>query len=326
MGRLKKTAVWLLWVCLWLGGSVASVQAQPDPQPIDAYWQVIATLRQTVEENPSVDGTALRPLLDPSIDQLVNQNSYVLENGRIVIINSQMLLQTLTAPQPSRAQILRETGALLNARTRWEMSAGTDSDLQSLSRILSNPQFNYETVENPLSTWLRDLRLRFNEWLRGFLPDTIPGGQWLSVFVNVVGVIGFLALVIYFLRNLLFGFTREASLNRLLDEEANLTADSALAKAQEFSSGGDYRTAVRYLYLSALLLLEERGLIRYDRSQTNREYLRSVAHRPDLARVLRDVIDVFDRVWYGFQPLGREEYETYVAQVETLKQQKGASS
>jgi hypothetical protein len=101
-----------------------------------------------------------------------------------------------------------------------------------------------------------------------------------------------------------------------------LTAELALQRAQELSTGGDYRTAVRYLYLSSLLLLEERGLLRYDRSLTNREYLRTVAHRPELAAILREVIDVFDRVWYGFQTLNPGEYEAYVLRVETLRQQK----
>ena len=75
-----------------------------------------------------------------------------------------------------------------------------------------------------------------------------------------------------------------------------LTADAALQRAQTFSAGGDYRTAVRYLYLSTLLLLEERGLFRYDRSLTNREYLRRVAHDPTLSAILQDVVEVFDRV------------------------------
>ena len=105
-------------------------------------------------------------------------------------------------------------------------------------------------------------------------------------------------------------------------DDASLTAESALRRAQTLSQGGDYRTAVRYLYLSTLLLLEERGLLRYDRSQTNREYLRSLKGRPELASVLRDVIEVFDRVWYGFQPLDEAAYHHYAAQVQNLQQQK----
>ena len=96
----------------------------------------------------------------------------------------------------------------------------------------------------------------------------------------------------------------------------------ALKRAQNLSGAGDYRTAVRYLYLSSLLLLDERGLLRYNRSQTNREYLRSVAHLPKFAAILREVIDVFDRVWYGYQTLDEATYTQYAARVAELRQQK----
>ena len=88
------------------------------------------------------------------------------------------------------------------------------------------------------------------------------------------------------------------------------------------STQGDYRTAVRYLYLSSLLVLDEQGLLRYDRSRTNREYLRSVSSRPELAIPLRKVIDVFDRVWYGFEAVDENTYKSYVQQVEELREKK----
>jgi hypothetical protein len=101
-----------------------------------------------------------------------------------------------------------------------------------------------------------------------------------------------------------------------------LTADTAFKKAQGLADAGDYRTAVRYLYLSSLLMLDERGLLRYDRSQTNREYLRSVAHLPQLAALLREVIEVFDRVWYGYYPLDEITYAEYATRVAELRQQR----
>jgi hypothetical protein len=85
---------------------------------------------------------------------------------------------------------------------------------------------------------------------------------------------------------------------------------------------GDYRNAIRYLYLSYLLVLDEQGVMRYDRSRTNREYLRSVSSRPELAKPLRDVIDVFDRVWYGFETVDETTYKSYVAHVEELREKK----
>ena len=70
------------------------------------------------------------------------------------------------------------------------------------------------------------------------------------------------------------------------------------------------------------MLAEERQLLRYDRSKTNREYLRSVAGHPELADVLKEVVDVFDRVWYGYQSLDRATFETYRNRIADLRQQK----
>jgi hypothetical protein len=68
--------------------------------------------------------------------------------------------------------------------------------------------------------------------------------------------------------------------------------------------------------------LDEQGVMRYDRSRTNREYLRSVSSRPELAAPLHDVIEVFDRVWYGFQKVDENTYKSYVEHVEELREKK----
>jgi hypothetical protein len=69
-------------------------------------------------------------------------------------------------------------------------------------------------------------------------------------------------------------------------------------------------------------VLDEQGLLRYDRSRTNREYLRSISSRPELADPLRDVIDVFDRVWYGFESVDEQTYQSYREHVEELQEKK----
>jgi hypothetical protein len=68
--------------------------------------------------------------------------------------------------------------------------------------------------------------------------------------------------------------------------------------------------------------MDERGVLRYDRSKTNREYLRSVANSPELAKPLEEVIEVFDNVWYGYHPLEEESFKHYSARVEELKEKK----
>jgi hypothetical protein len=101
-----------------------------------------------------------------------------------------------------------------------------------------------------------------------------------------------------------------------------LTAEAAFQRAQTLSRGGEYRSAVRYLYLSSLLLLDERGLLRYDRTRTNREYLRTVSDSPELVQPLTEVIEVFDNVWYGYHELDEASFKHYSDRVEELKEKK----
>ena len=140
--------------------------------------------------------------------------------------------------------------------------------------------------------------------------------------VTIAGIL-FLLFVFWFVgREFMGGLLLEAGAGpSTRDAGEPLTAARALQQAQNLSTAGDYRNAVRYLYLASLLRLDERGLLRYDRSRTNREYLRSIDEKPELASNLKDVIDVFDEVWYGYQPLDKSSYEHFVDRVSDLQDQ-----
>ena len=47
-----------------------------------------------------------------------------------------------------------------------------------------------------------------------------------------------------------------------------------------------------------------------------------VSSKPELAKPLRDVIDVFDRVWYGFEGVDEQTYQSYVEHVDELREKK----
>ena len=140
----------------------------------------------------------------------------------------------------------------------------------------------------------------------------------------MVGAALLLILSLFYIsRRLSRSLVREAELAaQASEDEALLTSKGALQRAQTLSTQGDYRNAIRFLYLSSLLVLDERGLMRYDRSRTNREYLRSVSSRPQLANPLRDVIDVFDKVWYGFESVDEQTYQSYLKHVDELRENK----
>ena len=121
------------------------------------------------------------------------------------------------------------------------------------------------------------------------------------------------AMVIFFLRQIRMNLVSEAH-----DEvtEAALarveTEKAALAHAETAEAASDFRSALRYLYLSAILHLQERGVLPYDKSLTNREYLHQAQQNDvDLHAALGPAIAVFDEVWYGYKSCDAETVANY---------------
>ena len=96
----------------------------------------------------------------------------------------------------------------------------------------------------------------------------------------------------------------------IVDEQVT-TAKAALANADTAEVSNDFREALRYLYLSAILNLQERGVLPYDKSMTNREYLQHAQEDNNLQETLESVVAVFDDVWYGHKSCDADTIENY---------------
>lgn len=317
-GRLLPS---LLILALLFAGA-GSVLAQSSPLALADYWQLIADIRDGLN---SADGAGAAAR-QTAVTQLTAITEVELPDGRIQPIDHSFFIQQLQNENVPLETVTTLLTAYHSSRQGWPAASLPQLDEAALDDILSQPEFNYAPAEpNFLQRMWQSLRQAVEDFFLRLFPEQsnlrLPLNNLLVILAGVL-----VAVVLAFaLRGLVTDFAADAA---AAAEEAlggePLTADLALQRAQDLSVGGDFRTAVRYLYLSALLLLEERGLLRYDRSLTNREYLRSVAHQPELAATLRQVIDVFDRVWYGFQTVNATEYAQYAQQVETLRQQKEA--
>lgn len=326
--------VLLLWV-LGVGWLTAvtlppSLFAQSEPVPVAVpvadYWQTLADLRALVADLAAEEGAAAATdygvALSTAAAELEMITAVTLPDGRTIPIQSTFLVSELTATNPDLTRLTHLLDALLAKQESWP-APGVAYDATVMAAILSREEFNYTPeTENVLQRLWQEFNRQLRELLARFLELTGLSGV-LPTALNVVGAVALAFVIYYAIRGLIADFSASSRLDDQGLEGEFLTADLALKRAEELSTGGDYRTAVRYLYLSSLLLLEERGLLRYDRSLTNREYLRTITHQPRLTAVLRQVIDVFDRVWYGFQPISKESYEAFARQVDSLKQQKG---
>ncbi len=113
------------------------------------------------------------------------------------------------------------------------------------------------------------------------------------------------------------------------DSTSRELAEAGLAAAR----AGDFRTAVRKLYVSLLYELGERNLIELEDSATNHEYLSRASRFSGLAGPMRYLTDRFDYVWYGMFPSSEDDFAAYFARYEeamerarTLGEQTAAAS
>lgn len=320
----KVAKIFALFLFVWWGGMVKTAVSQSLPLPLADYWQHITELSNLVTSLRDAPIETQQTQLAAAAETLQNITAVSLPTGQTVPLDHTILLAKLKATPPDLDNLYLLLKAMLTAQEKWPIRQFGRSQLQDLQEILARPEFNYAPPEpTPWQQWWDEFWQRIREFFSSLLPEV--SGETSLLLGDIFSVVGAIILgvvLFYAFRGLLADFTAQANLVAQEEMGESLTADLALQRAQEFSIGGDYRTAVRYLYLSSLLILEERGLLRYHRYLTNREYLRTIAHKPELAAVLRDVIEVFDRVWYGFEPLGEAEYSRYASRVAELKQQR----
>jgi hypothetical protein len=91
-----------------------------------------------------------------------------------------------------------------------------------------------------------------------------------------------------------------------------------LREARESAAVGRWREAVHSAYWAAISHLEARGCWRPDKARTPREYLRLLARsdpaRPALGELTRD----FETIWYGERNPAPEEWQSFLAKVESI--------
>lgn len=315
-------------------GAAHAAPRQADPAPISLhdYWDLMEHTRQIVAGLSSMPEEKVRPALDELVTQWQAVQQVQLEDGTLLTVDNSALIQALQSGNKARLSTIKSmVESLLEAHRQQPKELFTSADLKTLQKVLADPRFQWqEEQENPISKWLNEQWMRFMRWLSGLFgnPEPATDAPSVSVSLDIIPILMTLMLVVvlaYVFRSFFFDLVNESRLAE--EDDANsepITAEQAFARAQSLSRGGDYRSAVRYLYLSSLLLLDERGMLRYDRSKTNREYLRSVSGQPELAEPLREVIDVFDNTWYGYHTLDEDSFKHYSDRVEELKEKKSS--
>jgi len=294
------------------------------PITLSAYWELVGSTRQAIAKMDASPAEEIRHQLDDLAGGWEKVTAVEFPDQSMMTVDSAYLTAELRIDPPDLKHLGKLLDALLDAHEKYPQKVFTIQDLEPLKQVLARPEFQWaqpNVVETP--NWLQkiyDAFANFMDRLLFGIQNTLYYGR---VPLTILSVFIFFVSLYFISSNLSRNLVRDAQLAAEDgDGDDLLTSKGAIQRAQALSSQGDYRNAIRYLYLSSLLVLDERGLMRYDRSRTNREYLRSVSSKPELEKPLHSVIDVFDRVWYGFENVDETTFETYLADVEELRERK----
>jgi hypothetical protein len=222
---------------------------------------------------------------------------------------------------------LEQVGASLSADT----DANAGHAREAAKAILARPEFQpvpksgdpteAEPAAGPEEeSWFQKLLRRFLEWLREspprdpeLAPPPVSGWNGPMAGANLVmglAIAGVLGIIGYLLWK---GRLKKTSLE-LAGESSGLAVSplagidqGALARspetwaglADEFAARGEFREAIRHVYLALLSRLHHDGVIDYEPTQSNWDYLAGFRGGSPLRGAFRELTLRFDFAWYG---------------------------
>ncbi len=195
-------------------------------------------------------------------------------------------------------------------------TAGTqskDDEKRKLAEILRREEYQklQEQQESLFQQWKRWI----GEWIAKMFPrlnlpqQEATGLGSLSMFLQVLLYILLAAGLGYLIYRILpffsgrFGQLKKSpnSERIILGERIGVdqSAQDLFAEAELLARKGDMRLAIRKGYIALLCELNDRKIVALARHKTNRDYLRDLRSKPDLAKNVSSLTYSFERHWYG---------------------------
>lgn len=327
---MRKILSFLILIAAFSGEAVGAATAL-------AYGQRIARAAEQIDrikadEQYSREGIS-------HIKELLPKSEEVETGGVTIKVDNSwlhMLLDEYRAQEDAqkRAAALDEASGRLRALGQHldEIEAGTDSEMarERIGEILRRSEYR-EKAEDRLTAFIKRVRNQIFSFLQELITRIFAaitgagtGASWLFRGILILGLLAGVAAAIRMLMRVERKKKRGAKRTVLGEEiEEGMTskglADAALASAR----AGDYRMAVRKLYISLIYEMAEKNILELDPGATNREYLRRVSSYSALSPLMRYLTDRFEYFWYGlFSPTEEDfsvYYKTYQSGLENIR-------
>lgn len=195
----------------------------------------------------------------------------------------------------------------------------------NLTEKYSGADYDYEETTNEVD----NIFSGFFEWLIRKL------GQWFGIDISpfwgtvlrwVVYAI-FAVIAIYFIVRLLANEKAsgirargKGTRNQIKIQETHIEEIDLNQFIKDAITNGNYRNAVRYLYLNSLKKLSASGKIDWDFQKTNSDYYRELTDQ-SLKEQFKKVSYLYDYIWYGEFPIDEFAFAKAQTEFETLNKQ-----
>ena len=200
-------------------------------------------------------------------------------------------------------RLLATTAATLQSSQGSGCGGLTASDRQALSRVYASPALaNLDQPSSP--NWLQQLIDAVGNALGGVLGALGPLGAGILA-VLLLGIVA--AIAVWRIRQV----TASGRETRAAPPAAppEVDAEREWSRALAASEGGDFRTAIRHAFRSALVSLVQRGRLPVQPAWTTPELLARARGDPELTAQLTPAAAGFDRAWYSEAPVDAERWE-----------------
>jgi hypothetical protein len=174
---------------------------------------------------------------------------------------------------------------------------------------------------------------RFVKWLRGLFGDTRPVDTSTVTKASkvvqylVYGLVG--AAILFALWKLLPLLRRPRLRGKKAKKQERVvlgeklspeqTAADLLAEAELLARSGDLRAAIRKGYIAVLLELADRKLLRLERNNTNRDYLRALSARQEIFESMKILTGSFERHWYGLLAANEVDWTDFLEEINRVR-------
>jgi hypothetical protein len=178
----------------------------------------------------------------------------------------------------------------------------------SIEQLKKEKDFQYENLREPV----RSIWDRFWSWFWRKMSDILAtrGGR---IAFNTIFIVLAISVIAFFIwkvmgmnRNGVFGRNSKDGLDYgvSVDDINKISFAEAIEQAVTV---GNFRLAVRLLYLQSLKRLADKGFIQWQVNKTNSDYLKEVSGR-SWASLFTSLTYKFDYIWYGEMQVDKEQY------------------